>query len=380
METVLAGLNWQVCLVYLDDIIVTGKTFADMITNLDLVLVKLSEAGLKLKPRKCQLFKREVEFLGHVITQEGVKTDPKKIEVVRDWPKPENIHALRSFLGFCSYYRRFIPNFSEMAKPLHCLSEKGQKFIWSEKCNLAFGILKQKLVEAPVLAHPDFTEPFIIDTDASDLAIGAVLSQNIGGQEHVIAYASRTLTKAEKTVCVTRKELLALVHFVKYFRHYLYGKAFTARTDHSSLRWLMNFKNPEGQMARWLEVLSAYDMKIIHRPGRLHRNADGLSRMNTWNQCGLREAGAESLNTMTVNPVILDDEHATVVDIKTTQDNDADIRLVKSWITTGTRPGHKYMGSGGRFLKSMWSQWPRLSIKDDVLVRRWDVLGTDIVY
>ncbi len=212
------------------------------------------------------------------------------------------------------------------------------------------------------------------------MAIGVVLSQNIGGQEHVIAYASRTLTKAEKRYCVTRKELLALVHFVKYFRHYLYGKAFTVRTDHSSLRWLMNFKNPEGQMARWLEVLSAYDMKIVHRPGRLHQNADGLSRMNTCYQCGLLEAGTESLNTMHVNPVMLDDEPTTVVDIKTTQDSDADIRLVKTWITTGTRPEHRDIGSGGRLLKSMWSQWPRLSIKDGVLVRRWEVLGTDIVY
>ncbi len=153
----------------LDDIIVIGKTFDDMIKNLDQVLEKLSEAGLKLKPRKCQLFRKEVEFLGHIVTQEGVKTDPKKIQAVQDWPRPENIHFLRSFLGFCSYYRRFIPRFSEVAKPLHRLSEKGQKFVWTKECETAFTTLKQKLVEAPVLAHPDFTKPFIVDTDASRL-------------------------------------------------------------------------------------------------------------------------------------------------------------------------------------------------------------------
>ena len=134
------------------------------------------------------------------------------------------------------------------------------------------------LVTAPILAHPDFTKPFILDTDASNHAIGAVLSQKIGDKERVIAYASRTLSKSERKYCVTRKELLALVYFVKYFRHYLYGRKFTARTDHGSLRWLMNFKNPEGQVARWLEVLSTFFMTIEHRPGILHGNADGLSR------------------------------------------------------------------------------------------------------
>ena len=121
-----------------------------------------------------------------------------KIKVVRDWPVPENIHALRSFLGFCSYYRRFIPKFSEIAKPVHRLSEKGQKCNWTDECTSVFGTLKKKMVEAPILAHPDFSKQFILDTDASDVAIGAVLSQKFVGRESVIAYASRTLTKAER--------------------------------------------------------------------------------------------------------------------------------------------------------------------------------------
>ena len=276
METVLAGLNWQICLIYLDDIIVVGKTFDDMIRNLDEVLQKLHEAGLKLKPRKCQLFAKRVDFLGHVISGEGIQTDPKKTQAVREWPRPESLHEVRSFLGFCSYYRRFIPKFAEISKPLHKLTEKNQKFLWTKECNAAFETLKEKMVSSPILAHPDFTKPFILDTDASDQAIGAVLSQRIEGKEHVIAYASRTLTKSERRYCVTRKELLAVINFVKYFRHYLYGRAFTVRTDHGSLRWLMKFKNPEGQIARWLETLSSYEFKIEHRPGRVHRNADGL--------------------------------------------------------------------------------------------------------
>ena len=142
----------------------------------------------------------------------------------------------------------------------------------------AFVTLKQKLTEAPILAHPDFEKEFILDTDASDVSIAAVLSQKIDGKEHVIAYASRTLSQCEKQYCVIRKELLAVVNYVKHFRHYLYGKKLSLRTDHGSFRWIMNSKNPEGQVVRWLEILASYDMKIEHRADRLHTNADCLSR------------------------------------------------------------------------------------------------------
>lgn len=250
MELVLAGLNWEICLIYLDDIIIIGKSFGEMVANLDRVLGALKKAGLKLKPRKCKLFAKEVEFLGHVVSKQGITTDPKKTAAVKDWPVPKNVKQVRSFVGFCSYYRRFIPNFATVAKPLHRLSEKQKSFEWTQECEAAFSKLKEMMTQTPILAHPDFSKHFILDTDASDVAIGAVLSQEIDGHERVIAYASRTLSKAERRYCVTRKELLALVHFVKHFRHYLYGKMFKVRTDHGSLRWLMKFRDPEGQVAR----------------------------------------------------------------------------------------------------------------------------------
>ena len=164
------------------------------------------------------------------------------------------------------------------------MTEKGVRFKWTEDCSTAFFQPKSKLITAPILAHPDFSISFILDVDACDQSIGAVISQKIDGEEHAIAYASRTLSKTERQYCVTRKELLALVTFVKHFKHYLYGQKFLVRTDHSSLKWLMNFKNPEGQTACWIEVLSSYDMKVEHRPGRLHSNADGVSRIPC-NQC-----------------------------------------------------------------------------------------------
>ena len=177
METVLAGLQRKICLIYLNDIIVTGKAFDEMITNLCQILDRFREAGLKLKPKKCHLFAHEVEFLGHIVSAQGIRTDPKKTEAVTTWPDPKCVRDVRSFLGLCSYYRRFIFQFSDIAKPLHKLTEKGQKFEWTEQCVRAFKILKQKLTEAPILAHPDFGKPFILDTDASGQAIAAVLSQ-----------------------------------------------------------------------------------------------------------------------------------------------------------------------------------------------------------
>ena len=131
-----------------------------MIRNLDLVLERFTQAGLKLKPRKCQLFKKEVEFLGHIINEHGAHTDPKKIECVKNWPLPQNIKDVRSFLGFCSYYRRFIANYSHVAKPLTKLTEKNQKFNWTTECSAAFERLKHLLITAPILAHPDFRKPF----------------------------------------------------------------------------------------------------------------------------------------------------------------------------------------------------------------------------
>ncbi|XP_053380038.1 uncharacterized protein K02A2.6-like [Mercenaria mercenaria] len=168
MKIVLAGLQWQICLIYLDDVTVVGKTLLD--------------AGLKLKPRKCVLFSKRVEFLGHIVSAEGVHTDPKKTETVRNWPIPGCVRDLGSFLGLCSYYRRFIFRFAEIAKPLHKLTEKGSKFEWSLECDKAFEELKQKLVEAPILAHPDFNQSFILDVDASDFAIAGILSQKIDGR------------------------------------------------------------------------------------------------------------------------------------------------------------------------------------------------------
>ena len=317
----------------------------------------------------------------------GIHTNPQKIECVKTWPTPKNITELRSFLGLCSYYRWFIANYSHVAKPLTRLTEKDQRFNWTSECSEAFERLKHMLVTAPILAHPDFTKPFILDTDASNHAIGAVLSQKTGNEERVIAYVSRTLSKSERKYCVTRKELLALVYFVKYFRHYIYGRKFTARTDHASLRWLMNFKNPEGQVARWLEVLSTFSMAIEHRPGRLHGNADGMSRKPCTDDTvttSHRESPQDDVKEL--NPSCMhvgnentDESMSEFDDLKSLQADDDELAVVRSWMQANKRPEFAVIAAEGYILKSLWNQFQCLELHDDLLVRRQENLDEDNV-
>ena len=198
MDMVLAGMQWESCLVYLDDVIIVGKTFQDHLRNLREVFQRLREAGLKLKPTNCDFCSLQVEFLGHIVSAEGVRTDPSKTEKVAQWPVPTSRKEIQQFLGLANYYRRFVKDFATIAKPLHRLTEKTAKFEWTDECQAAFKEIRRRLVTAPILAFPDYTRPFILDTDASDTGIGAVLSQvQKDERERVIAYASRVLTKPE---------------------------------------------------------------------------------------------------------------------------------------------------------------------------------------
>ena len=198
MELVLKGLHWKICLIYLDDVIVMGRTFEEELERLKEVFERLARAGLKLKPKKCFLFQKRVSYLGHVVTEEGIAADPEKVEQVRTWPTPENSTEVKSFLGLASYYRRFIPDFSTIAKPLYKLTEAKAEFAWTEQCQLAFDSLRGSLTSGRVLAYRAREGEFVLDTDASDHGIGAVLSQFQDGVEKPIGFASRTLSKSER--------------------------------------------------------------------------------------------------------------------------------------------------------------------------------------
>ena len=260
MDLVLAGLQWSDCLVYIDDVIVLGHTFDEHLRNLRSVLQRLRESGLRLKPSKCSFFQSEVQYLGHIISRDGVATDPSKTEKVTTWTTPTSVRETQQFSGFAGYYRRFVKDFAQVARPLHRLTEHPTNFVWTTECQDAFDEVRRRLTSTPILAYPDFSRQFVLDTDASDTGIGAVLSQIDGeDQERVVAYGSRLLTKPERRYCVTRRELLAVVTSTKQYRSYLTGQRFLLRTDHGSLTWLRNFKEPEGQLARWLERLQELD-------------------------------------------------------------------------------------------------------------------------
>ena len=246
---------------------------------LDEVFRRIRAAGLKIKRDKCQFVQESVKFLGHIVSARGTEPDSSKVEAVRDFATPTSLTDVRAFVGMASYYRRFIKNFADIAAPLHDLTKGGQhKFCWTPEADKAFNDLKSRLCAAPILALPDFSVPFTIYTDASDLGLGAVLAQRRGEHEHVIAYASRTLTPAERNYSTTEKQCLAIVWTVNYWRPYLLGNAFDIVTDHQSLTWLQGLKEPKGRLARWILALQEYEFEIKHRPGRQHSNADTLSR------------------------------------------------------------------------------------------------------
>ena len=268
------------CFVYLDDIIVfSNNEIKSHCQKLDKIFAKLKEAKLTLNPDKCNFFLSEIKYLGHVVSDKGIKPDPEKLKALKSFAPPSNVTEVRSFLGLTSFYRKFIKNFAEIAKPLNKLTQKYSRFVWTVEANEAFETFKALLCKEPILKLPNFNKQFIIATDASAHSVGAVLSQDFEGNELPIAYASRQLKNAEKNYSTTERECLALIFGLKQFRCYVYGNRFTVITDHQPLKWLMGVKDPHNRLLRWSLLLAEYDFEIVYRPGKSNGNADALSRI-----------------------------------------------------------------------------------------------------
>ncbi|GFX50477.1 retrovirus-related Pol polyprotein from transposon 17.6 [Trichonephila clavipes] len=378
MEAVLGGLSYEACLVYLDDNIIVGRSFEEHLKNIRRVLQKLKEANLKLSPSKCHLFRREVTYLGHIISAEGVRKDPDKVSAVKDWNCLSDVHHLRSFLGLCTYYRKFVKNFSTIARPLHKLTEAKQKFIWTVDCNNAFNKLKDVLTFAPILAYPEIGKQFILDTDASHESIGAVLSQEIDGQERVIAYFSKCLSKPERNYCVTRKELLAVVKAVEH-HPYLYGRRFLLRTDHASLTWLLNFKNSEGQIARWIQRLQEYGVESRHRKGSAHGNADALLRRPCPESC--KYCSRIKKNFGVIIPIVRQVTTPSTSALDTWSDEsvrknqlvDPEIKpIIEFKESSDEKPSWQDIAPIHSTTKRYWALWVSFHLRNGVLYRKWE--------
>ncbi|GET63696.1 enzymatic polyprotein, putative [Rhizophagus irregularis DAOM 181602=DAOM 197198] len=253
---------------------------ANHLKHIKLVLEKLKEASLILKLKKCIFGKTEIEFLGHVVGKNGLKPSPGKVEKIQKLTAPINIKGVRSILGLCTYYRKFIKDFSKIVKPITSLLRKDEKFEWGIKQHEALEILKRKLTEEPVLRQPDWLRKFILITDASGIGLGAVLAQKDDkGQEYVIEYASKSLNRTEQRWPITEQECYAIVWGIQHFHKYLINRKFEVVTDHAALKGLMTAKVPKGKRSRWVMELEQYDFEITHRPGKENKNADALSRI-----------------------------------------------------------------------------------------------------
>jgi hypothetical protein len=283
MDQVLYDVTWKFALVYMDDIIIYSKTLEDHQQHLRKIFQLLIEAGLKLNPDKCDFFQKQILFLGHLISKDGLRPNPTLVQKIADCPRPITKTKVKSFLGLASFYRRFIKDFSKIARPLYNLTKQDITFSWTEECEEAFQHLRKCLTSHPVVVYPSFDKPFFLHTDASNYAIGAVLVQKDDNEhDRVIAYASRILNPAEVNYTVTEKECLAVIWATKYFNQFLQGQPFSIVTDHEAIPWLKKHNNPKGRLARWIIHLSEYDpYTIIRRKGSSHLDADALSRLET---------------------------------------------------------------------------------------------------
>lgn len=267
---------------YLDDVIIISQSFEEHVTLLERVFEKLSAANLTINLEKSSFFRNKLRYLGYVVDSQGLRTDPEKVQAILDYPTPSNKKEVKRFLGTASWYRRFIPQFSTVAGPLNKLTSTKKNtppFSWTPEAEKSFLELKTRLVQAPVLACPNFDYPFEVHTDASSFGVGAMLAQTIDGIEHPIAYMSRSLTKPEQNYSTTEREALAVLTALEHWRCYLEnGKTFTVFTDHSALKWFMSLSNPTGRLARWGVRLSSFNFKIEHRRGKDNVIPDALSR------------------------------------------------------------------------------------------------------
>lgn len=265
--------------VYLDDIIVISETFEQHLEILSKVFDRLIEAGLTINRDKCKFCLPELKYLGFVVNQSGLFVDPDKVKAITEIPAPKNTRQVRRFVGMASWYRRFIPNFSTITAPITSLLKKNKKFVWNDECQNSFQKIKDCLISPPILTCPDFNLPFCVQTDASAYGLGAVLTQKDSeGHERVICYASRTLTRQERNYTTTERECLGVIYAIEKFRCYLEGIKFTVITDHASLLWLNNLKDPIGRLARWALRLQQFEFDIIHRKGKENVVPDLLSR------------------------------------------------------------------------------------------------------
>uniref|UniRef100_A0A668AQP4 Gypsy retrotransposon integrase-like protein 1 n=1 Tax=Myripristis murdjan TaxID=586833 RepID=A0A668AQP4_9TELE len=383
MQQCLSGQITESLLVYLDDIIVYSPDFATHLRHLDEVFERLWKHGLKLRPDKCKLLHREVKFLGHVVNQKGVLPDPEKVSAVTDWPVPTTAKQLKAFLGLAGYYRRFVPEFAKVARPLNTLmvgipndKKLGSRPItWSAECQVAFEALKKALTQAPILAYADFNQPFVLYTDASNQGLGAVLAQVQEGKERVIAYASRSLHPTERNdanYSSFKLELLALKWAItEKFKDYLTGAKFVVFTDNNPVAHLQSARLGAVEQ-RWVAQLASFDFEVKYRAGRENTNADALSRFPTASEPPVRTGNdGVGVSAVAITAAELDNMPEDLCEgWEAAQIADPDLQIVRRYVEQSIMPsGHERRTLSDGVTKLL-RQHKRLCIQGGVLCRK----------
>src|ERR1700676_446252 len=326
MQSIFSKYLDESVIIFLDDILVYSKSHDEHLKHLECVLQTLRQHKLYAKKSKCEFSQNEIPFLDHVINSDGIKMEPSKVDAVMKWPQPKNIHDIRSFLGLAGYYRRFVKDFSKLASPLTNLLHKNVPFKWTDKQESAFTELKHAVSTAPVLIVPDPNQPYVVVTDASGFAIGAALCQDHGNGQQPCAYISRKMNNHEVNYPVHEQELLAIIHALREWRHYLHGNQFTVITDHRSLQYLQTQPHLSARQIRWSEFLQQFDFIVTYRAGKENHVADALSRRPDHQLAALAES------TITVSDTLQND-------IKNAYHLDP---ITKLLITKKTNPKFKY--------------------------------------
>ena len=281
MSRVLRGLAWHIAIVYVDDILVFSKNMTEHLQHLSAVFARLRLSNLKLKPSKCYFARDEVLYLGHKLSPQGIAVNQEKVKAVSEFPTPTTPKEVCSFIGLCSYYRRFVKNFAKIASPLNQLLKKDSKFKWTEECEQSFNQLKERLTSTPILSYPDMEKQFILTSDTCGSGIACTLSQvKEDNLEHPIAYYGRGLRDNEKKWSISERECLALLEGIRNFRTYLSHKKFLVITDHHALEWLRSNRQETGRLARWSLFLQGFNFEVKYKPGKQIPHADSLSRRN----------------------------------------------------------------------------------------------------
>lgn len=325
LDMVFHDLKFKYVFNYLDDLVVYSETWESHLVHIEEVLNRLKGAGLTVNPEKVHFAKEEISFLGHLVGVHGVRIDPARTQGIRDFPPPRDVKGIARFLGMVNFYRKFIPNAAELAAPLNELRKKGTKFKWTEAQEHSFKLLKEAIMSPTTLTMPDFSKPFILQTDASSLAIAAVLSQEVDGVRQPIGFVSRTLTAQERKSSIYELECLAVVFGTEKFRRFLEHAEFLLETDNQALSWLLAHPRQLGKLARWVVKIAAFKFKVQHVRSSENLVADTLSRMFT---------NTDREECCAVNTVLLQFPLA-FTDIKSHQEKDPNLRQILEDIKVG---------------------------------------------